>query len=191
MSRYQKGKTNLDFSEARDSEWQWNQLGWAICKSAPCSRQITTPAPHQSCFLQAGHSVSQHVQRLVTSSAQTNSAPLVLRRHGLNDAALRHVYILSSLVRRTQWCIAKNESGYTQTGVAKGLKVPCLFMIAEVSIRCQKNPEVGIRRIPAYTPPIHHWTYAASAWGPFTTEASDRQRTNPAPWILLAGYTNV
>ena len=39
-----------------------------------------------------------------------------------------------------------------QTGVATGLKVPCLFMIAEVSIRCQKNPEVGIRRIPAYTP---------------------------------------
>jgi len=27
MSRYQKGKTNLDFTEARDSEWQWNQLG--------------------------------------------------------------------------------------------------------------------------------------------------------------------
>jgi len=26
-SRYQKGKTNLDFSEARDSEWQWHQLG--------------------------------------------------------------------------------------------------------------------------------------------------------------------
>ena len=37
-------------------------------------------------------------------------------------------------------------------GVAKGLKVPCLFMIAEVSIRCQKTPEVGIRRILAYTP---------------------------------------
>jgi len=25
--RYQKGKTNLDFTEARDSEWQWHQLG--------------------------------------------------------------------------------------------------------------------------------------------------------------------
>jgi len=24
--RYQKGKTNLDFTEARDSEWQWHQL---------------------------------------------------------------------------------------------------------------------------------------------------------------------
>ena len=26
MSRYQKGTTNLDFTEARDSEWQWHQL---------------------------------------------------------------------------------------------------------------------------------------------------------------------
>ena len=26
MGRYQKGKTNLDFTEARDSEWQWHQL---------------------------------------------------------------------------------------------------------------------------------------------------------------------
>jgi len=27
VSRYQKGKTDLDFIEARDSEWQWHQLG--------------------------------------------------------------------------------------------------------------------------------------------------------------------
>ena len=27
LSRYQKGKTNLDFTEARDTEWQWQQLG--------------------------------------------------------------------------------------------------------------------------------------------------------------------
>ena len=51
-----------------------------------------------------------------------------------------------------QWCIAKNGGGYTQRGVEKGLKVPCLFMITEVSICCQKNPEVGIRRIPPNTP---------------------------------------
>jgi len=35
VSRYQKGKTNLDFTGARDSEWQWHQLG--MCKSAPRS----------------------------------------------------------------------------------------------------------------------------------------------------------
>ena len=27
VSRYQKGKTNLHFTEGRDSEWQWHQLG--------------------------------------------------------------------------------------------------------------------------------------------------------------------
>ena len=43
-------------------------------------------------------------------------------------------------MRYTQWCIPKNGGGYTQRGVAKGLKVPCLFMITEVSIRCPKKP---------------------------------------------------
>jgi len=27
VSRYKKGTINLDFTEARDSEWQWHQLG--------------------------------------------------------------------------------------------------------------------------------------------------------------------
>ena len=49
VSPYQKGKTNLDFTGARDSEWQW-----AICTSASRSRQITMPAPHYSVLLQAG-----------------------------------------------------------------------------------------------------------------------------------------
>jgi len=35
-----------------------------------------------------------------------------------------------------------------QTGVAKGLKVPCLFMITEVSIRCEKT---GGCKYTAYT----------------------------------------
>jgi len=51
VSQYQKGKTNLDFTEARDSGWQWHQLGHM--PSASRSRQITTPAPHHSIFLQA------------------------------------------------------------------------------------------------------------------------------------------
>ena len=49
VSRYQKGKTNLDFTEARDSEWQWHQLGhMQVCTSL--HRQMTTPAPHHSVF---------------------------------------------------------------------------------------------------------------------------------------------
>jgi len=27
VSRYQKGKTNLDYTGAKDIEWQWHQLG--------------------------------------------------------------------------------------------------------------------------------------------------------------------
>jgi len=34
MSRYQKGESNLDFTEARGSEWQWHQLGhMQVCTS--------------------------------------------------------------------------------------------------------------------------------------------------------------
>ena len=34
VSRYQKGITNLDFTEAGDSEWQWHQLGrMQVCTS--------------------------------------------------------------------------------------------------------------------------------------------------------------
>jgi len=34
MSRYQKGKTSLDFTEAKDSEWQWHQLDrMQVCTS--------------------------------------------------------------------------------------------------------------------------------------------------------------
>ena len=40
VSRYQKGKTNLDFTEARDSEWQWNQLG---CTSLQTDNHTSTP----------------------------------------------------------------------------------------------------------------------------------------------------
>ena len=49
VSQYQKGKTNLDFTEARDSEWQWHQLGrMLVCTSL---KEITMPAPHHSPML--------------------------------------------------------------------------------------------------------------------------------------------
>jgi len=57
--------------------------------------------------------------------------------------------------------IAKNGGGYTQRGVAKGLKVPCLFMITEVSIRCKKTRRLVYAVYPRIPPPpIHHWAYA-------------------------------
>ena len=44
MSRYQKGKANLDFTEARDSEWQWHQLGhMQVCTSLQTDNHASTP----------------------------------------------------------------------------------------------------------------------------------------------------
>jgi len=46
VSRYQKGKTNLDFSEARDSEWQWHPLGhMQVCTSLQTDKHANTPLP--------------------------------------------------------------------------------------------------------------------------------------------------
>jgi len=50
--RYQKGKTNLDFTEARDSEWQLHQLGhMQVCNSLQTDNHTSTPT---TLFLQAG-----------------------------------------------------------------------------------------------------------------------------------------
>jgi len=52
VSRYQKGKTNLHFTEARDSEWQWHQLGhMQVCTSLQTENHAST-SPLS--FLQAG-----------------------------------------------------------------------------------------------------------------------------------------
>jgi len=47
-----KGKTNLDFTEARDSEWQWHQLGhMQVCTLLQTDNHASTPPLS---FLQAG-----------------------------------------------------------------------------------------------------------------------------------------
>jgi len=52
VSRYQKGKTNLDFTEATDSEWHWHPLGhMQVCTLLQTDSHASTPPLS---FLQAG-----------------------------------------------------------------------------------------------------------------------------------------
>jgi len=52
QSRYREDKTNLDFTEARGSEWQWHQLGhMQVCTSLQTDNHASTPPLS---FLQAG-----------------------------------------------------------------------------------------------------------------------------------------
>jgi len=44
VSWYQKGKINLDFTEARDSEWQWHQLDhMQVCTLLQTDNHASTP----------------------------------------------------------------------------------------------------------------------------------------------------
>jgi len=45
VSRYQKGKTNLDLTEARDSERQWHQLGRMQVGTLLQTDNHTSPSP--------------------------------------------------------------------------------------------------------------------------------------------------
>jgi len=52
VSGSQKGKTNLDFTVARDSEWQWHQLShMQVCTFLQTDNHTSTPPLS---FLQAG-----------------------------------------------------------------------------------------------------------------------------------------
>jgi len=64
VSWYQKGKTNLDVTEARD-----RGVSWAVCTSAPCSRRITMPAPHRSVFYRPDALPAPNQQRQSTEGS--------------------------------------------------------------------------------------------------------------------------
>jgi len=74
VSRYQKGKTNLDFSETRDSEWQWHQLGrMQVCTLLQTDNHTSTPPLK---FLQAGCPScrpANSIKALKAISRQTNT----------------------------------------------------------------------------------------------------------------------
>jgi len=91
VSRYQKGKTNLDFTAARDSEWQWHQLGhMQVCTSLQTENHTSTPP---LCFLQAGRS----------SCHPTNSVK-----------ALQAVYNMYSIINKCQLTWQWTACGYSR-----------------------------------------------------------------------------
>jgi len=82
VSRYQKGRTNLDFTEARDSEWQWHQLGHIqVCISLQTDNHASTSLLS---FLQAGF----------PSCRPTNSVKALKATY-----IHKHIYIAPKIVR--------------------------------------------------------------------------------------------
>jgi len=82
VSRYQKGKTNLDFTGARHSEWQWHPLGhMQVCTSLQTATHASTPPlsfftgrmpflpPNQRCYSTEGNNVLHNRKHTVLQSS--------------------------------------------------------------------------------------------------------------------------
>jgi len=73
VSRYQKGE--LDATEARDSEWQWHQLGdMQVCTSLQTDNHASTPPLS---FLQAGIPSCRPTNSVNALKAQALNAKLM------------------------------------------------------------------------------------------------------------------
>ena len=72
VNRYHKGKTNLAFTEATDSEWQWHQLGhMQVCISLQTDNHASTPP---LCFFTGRMPfLSPNQQRQSTEGTKTNT----------------------------------------------------------------------------------------------------------------------
>jgi len=84
VSRYQKGETNLDFTETRDSELQWHQLGhMQVCTSLQTDNHASTQ------FLQAGR----------PSCCPTNSVKALKATFSLRDLVVNNSWSSYQLLK--------------------------------------------------------------------------------------------
>jgi len=107
VSQYQKGKTNLDFTEARYSEWQWHQLGHI---------QVSTS-------LQSNNHASTHQPLLSFSRAGCPSC------HSTNDVKAQHHCFFAAL--RTYVCWVKiNVNKNLNVGISR----LCKYIVKEIIV---------------------------------------------------------
>jgi len=96
VSRYQKGKTNLDFTEARESEWQWNPLGhMQVCTSLQTDNHASTPPLS---FLQA---------RCPTTSVKVLKAKKLIKQKKTNGQKAYRSDDSNVKLIRQMWMTAK------------------------------------------------------------------------------------
>ena len=134
--QYQKGKTNLDFTEARDSEWQWHQLGhMQVCTSLQTNNHASNPPLR---YLQAGCPSCRP-----TNSVKALKALAAGGRHNTvhGGAGKQHNATL------TEWSIYRNRFYfYSETGLGFIAQQMDQLMIINV----KKHAAVGCSNQIAY-----------------------------------------
>jgi len=107
VSRYQKGKTNLDFTEARASERQWHQLGhMQVCTSLQTDNHNSTPPLS---FLQAGCPSCRPTNSVKALKAQLANSISVTKciLHFVHKVNILASYINKMLLKGEQLKITK------------------------------------------------------------------------------------
>jgi len=107
-------------------------ISWAICKTALCSRQITTPAPHHSSSLQSGAlpaaqpTASRHWRHYWQEYTALDAYTQSDTAGGITDLTLRHVLKLTHHGAAPVW-----------VGVLWYLQLPCYSCeLMSVGVHC-------------------------------------------------------
>jgi len=79
VSRYQKGKTNLYITDARDSEWQWHQLGHMQVYTSLQTDNHASTSPLN--FLQAGCPSCRPTNSVKTLKAKVYTVDKGIQEH--------------------------------------------------------------------------------------------------------------
>ena len=97
FSKIQNGNTNLDFTEARDSEWQWHQLGhMQVCTLLQTDNHASTSP--LSFFTGRMPFLPPNQQRQSTEGSLSIIINAVQINNCLNSHCISEIY--SSLVKR-------------------------------------------------------------------------------------------
>ena len=121
VNRYQKGKTSLDFTEARGSEWQWHQLGHMQVYTS--LQTDTTPASHRSVFyrpdaLPAAQPTASKRWRQTTLRKKHTPLELNLQEH--RKALLQKILLIRDLIIHVKARMLKSKPQNQGQGQSQG-----------------------------------------------------------------------
>ena len=81
-------------------------ISWATCKSAPCSRQITMPAPHHSVFTGRMPFLLRNQQRQITEGNNTHYTPEYIQQRASVVMTKKEELTLYSSSQWRRWLTA-------------------------------------------------------------------------------------
>ena len=141
VSQHQKGKSNLDFTEARDSEWPWHQLDhMQVCTLLQTDNHTSTPPfcfftgrmrfllPNRQC---------QSTEGLIIS---TNIDILMMKQLLLSRLILNQSFLYWHMTKRICWHLIQNcntrkvnRNLYTACGL-RSFYWPSVCVIGHLSV---------------------------------------------------------